>query len=67
MTSEPADAPDGEAMSIDATADALIAKHGGARAALKAVVAENEELKQAVAITLPVVSYGFTRGWHHRQ
>jgi len=68
MSTEPAMAPDGEAVpTIEDTVGERIAMHGSARAALAAAVLEIAELHRMLAMTMPAVSYGFSRGWHHNR
>lgn len=68
MSTEPAMAPDGEAApTIEEMVGEMIVKHGSARAALAVAVAQNEELHRMLAMTMPAVSYGFSRGWHHNR
>ena len=68
MQTEPQPAPGGEGVpDLDVTPDEAIALCGGdARAAVKALLALNGHLEHELAMAMPVVSYGFSRGWHHR-
>ena len=67
MTAEALKEPGGEAFPIDAVT-AVIAEHGGdAMAALRTVLEANAALELELAMTLPAVSYGFSRGWHHKR
>ena len=68
MSTEPAVATDGEAVSaIEDITSQMIAEHGGMRAALVAAVSQNEDLRRRLDMTMAAVSYGFSRGWHHKQ
>jgi hypothetical protein len=66
---EAAIAADGEAVrDLNREADDVIAECGGnTRDALIAMIGRCHMLEAEVALTRPVVSYGFSRGWHHRQ
>ena len=56
-----ADKPD----ELDAESDEAIATCGGdARAAVKALLVANAYLENELAMAVPAVSYGFSRGWH---
>lgn len=69
MSTEPAKAAAGEAVAdLEAAADEAITLCGGdAREAVKALLVMNEHLERELALTRPVVSYGFSRGWHHER
>jgi hypothetical protein len=69
MNTEPAMATAGEAVpDVETAADEAIALCGGdARAAVRALLVLNSDLEYELALTRPVVSYGFSRGWHHRR
>jgi hypothetical protein len=65
---EPALARDGEALPEEDDLEAVIEAHGGnLRAALRALMVANAGLERELALTLPAVSYGFSRGWHHKR
>lgn len=68
METGPARVAEGEAVDdLEAATDEAIARHGGdPREAVRALLAANLECERALAMTMPVVSYGFSRGWHHR-
>jgi hypothetical protein len=60
MNTEPATATAGEALpDLEAATDEAIS--------LRALLVHNGRLEHELALTRPVVSYGFTRGWHHRR
>ena len=44
--------------------DAAIEACGGAREAVKALLVENAQLQDELAMAVPAVSYGFSKGWH---
>jgi hypothetical protein len=53
---------------LEATVDEVIATcDGDARAAVRALLIANAYLENELAMTTPVVSYGFTRGWHRQR
>ena len=67
MTGKAVKESGGEALPVDPV-ETVIADHGGdARAALRAVLEANAALELELALTLPAVSYGFSRGWHHKR
>lgn len=69
MGTEPQPAQGGEGVpDLDAAADEAISLCGGdAHAAVKALLVLNGHLEHELAMAMPVVSYGFSRGWHHRR
>ena len=69
MSTEPAKVTAGEALpDLEAATDEAISLCGGdARAAVTALLGLNNQLEEELALTRPVVSFGFTRGWHHRR
>lgn len=46
---------------------AIAAKGGDTREAVKALLVANASLEREVALWAPAVSFGFSRGWHRRQ
>lgn len=65
---KPALARDSEALPDVDDLDALVQAHSGdLRAALRALLDANATLERELALTLPAVSYGFSRGWHHKR
>lgn len=51
-----------------AATEAIIAACGGdARAAVTALLIANDALEHELAFAMPVVSCGFSRGWHHKR
>ena len=69
MSTEPAKATADEAVpDLDTAADEAISLCGGdAREAVKALLVANSHLEYELALARPVISYGFSRGWHHRE
>jgi hypothetical protein len=61
-------AADGEAVrDLNSEADEIVAECGGnARDAVIALLARLHLVEHELALTKPVVSRGFSRGWHHR-
>jgi hypothetical protein len=51
----------------DATDQAIGVCGGDARGAVKALLIANAFLKDELAMTTPVVSYGYRKGWHARK
>ncbi len=48
--------------------DAAIAACGGnAREAVKKLLLENAQLHDELAMAVPAVSYGYSKGWHARR
>lgn len=63
MTARPAPERGGEAVPA---VDRVLAEFAGdARAAIVALLGEVNRLEHELALTRPVVSRGFSRGWHH--
>lgn len=61
-----ANATDAEA--LEAATDETIALCGGdARAAVKVLLVANAYLEDELAMAVPAVSYGFSKGWHARR
>ena len=55
-------------MRVEQAADAAIAAFGGnAREAVKALLVENAHLHDELAMAVPAVSYGYSKGWHARR
>lgn len=53
---------------FEAATDEAIALCGGdARAAVKALLIANAFLEDELALVVPAVSYGFSKGWHARR
>jgi hypothetical protein len=53
---------------LEAATDEAIALCGGdARAAVKALLIANAYLEDELAMAVPAVSYGFSRGWHAKR
>jgi hypothetical protein len=50
-----------------ATEETIAACGGNARAAVTALLITNDALERELALAMPVVSYGFSRGWHHKR
>lgn len=49
-------------------ADEVISACGGdARAAVTALLMANAQLQDELAMAVPAVSYGFSKGWHARR
>jgi hypothetical protein len=65
---DPAEAPDGEALSkMEAEAERIIRRHGGDPiVSVLALVAECSELRRELALCRAAVSSGFSRQWHHK-
>ncbi|MEQ1950982.1 hypothetical protein [Mesorhizobium sp. CN2-181] len=64
MTAKAAPERSGEAVPQEAI-DNTIHEFGDARAAIACLLAEIDRLEHELAMTRPVVSRGFSRGWHH--
>lgn len=60
---EPAIKPD----DFEQATDEAIAACGSARAAVKALLVANAQLKDELAMAVPAVSYGYSKGWHARR
>ena len=57
-----------EADELEAATDEAIASCGGdLRATVKALLVANAYLDHEVALAVPAVSYGFSKGWHRRR
>jgi hypothetical protein len=56
--------PDGLEAAVDAAIDAC---GGDARAAVMALLVANTLLEDELAMSVPAVSYGFSRGWHAKR
>lgn len=52
---------------IELATDEAIAACGGAREAVKALLVENAQLQDELAMAVPAVSYGYSKGWHARR
>ncbi|MGQ2903798.1 MAG: hypothetical protein ACT6RL_05055 [Neoaquamicrobium sediminum] len=52
---------------IERATDGAIAACGGAREAVKALLLENAQLQDELAMAVPAVSYGYSKGWHARR
>lgn len=52
---------------FELAADKAIAACGGAQEAIEALMAENAQLQDELAMAVPAVSYGFSKGWHARR
>lgn len=53
---------------FEAATDEAIALCGGdARAAVKALLIANAFLEDELAMAVPAVSYGYSKGWHARR
>lgn len=53
---------------LEAEVDEVIILCGGdARAAVKALLVANNYLEDELAMAVPAISYGFSKGWHHRR
>jgi hypothetical protein len=50
-----------------ATEEAIAACGGDARAAVKALLVANAFLEDELAMTVPAVSYGYSKGWHAKR
>ena len=67
MMTEAAAAAAGEALpDYDEMAEELIRECGSERGAIIVLLARLDILDHELAMTKPVVSRGYTRGWHHR-
>lgn len=51
----------------DATDQAIEVCGGDARAAVKALLIANGFLEDELAMIMPAVSYGYSKGWHARK
>lgn len=61
------DASPGEPDELEAATDETIALCGGdARAAVRALLVANAYLEDELAMAVPAVSYGYSKGWHTR-
>ena len=59
---------DADSANLEATVDEVIALCGGdARAAVRALLVANAHLERELALTIPAVSYGYSRGWHRKK
>ena len=67
MTVRPAPERGGEAVPIDPVDQTLAEFAGDTRAAILALLGEVDRLEHELALTRPVVSRGFSRGWHHKR
>ncbi|MFI0844463.1 hypothetical protein [Mesorhizobium sp. IMUNJ 23232] len=65
MTASPAPERGGEAVPVDPVDHVLSEFEGDARAGIEALLSEVGRLEHETALTRPVVSRGFSRGWHH--
>ena len=65
MTAANATAQGGEAVPADPVDQVLSEFEGDARAVIDALLGEVNRLEYELAMTRPVVSRGFSRGWHH--
>ena len=65
MTAKLAPERGGEAVPADPVDQVLAEFAGDARAAIEALLGEVGRLEHELALTRPVVSRGFSRGWHH--
>lgn len=60
--------PDADSTDLEATVDEVIALCGGdPRAAVRAPLVANTHLERELALTIPAVSYGYSRGWHRKK
>lgn len=69
MTSTPQPTPDdADSADLEATVDQVIAScDGDPRAAVKTLLVTNASLERQLALTIPAVSYGYSRGWHRSE
>ena len=61
--SEPASNPD----EFEQATDEAVAAYGSAHAAVKALLVTNAQLQDELAMAVPAVSYGYSKGWHARR
>lgn len=61
-------APTIKSHEFEQATDAAIAACGGnAREAVRALLVENAQLRDELAMAVPTVSYGYSKGWHARR
>lgn len=69
MTSTPQPTPDdADKADLEATVEEVIAScDGDPRAAVRALLVANAYLERELALTIPAVSFGYSRGWHRKK
>jgi hypothetical protein len=66
-THQPA-SDDADQADLEASVDDVIAScNGDPRAAVRALLVANACLERELALTIPAVSYGYSRGWHRKK